>query len=189
MKRATARHLALCATFSATLCLTASCAKAQLRKTYEKQREYIEQIASTQLTTDSTATLSENGGVLRITLHDTLGTDRPALAEGGTVTLHYACQLITGSSLSATSNLMDTNHAGTAQTAKWNTGDSSRFSPVTLRVDKLLVEGLRLGLPGVRAGDECYILFTGEKGYGAKTRGNIPAGSALAYHLWIGAVE
>ena len=48
-----------------------------------------------------------------------------------------------------------------------------------------LLEGLRKGLEGVRAGEECEIMFSGKYGYGNKTFGIIPATSALLYKIWV----
>ena len=48
-----------------------------------------------------------------------------------------------------------------------------------------MLEGLRDGLVGVRAGEECEILFTAKYGYGNRTFGIIPANSALLYRIWV----
>ena len=48
-----------------------------------------------------------------------------------------------------------------------------------------MLEGLRDGLVGVRAGEECEILFTAKYGYGNKTFGIIPVNSALLYKIWV----
>ena len=48
-----------------------------------------------------------------------------------------------------------------------------------------LLDGLRKGLMGVRAGEECEILFTGKYGFGNDTFGMIPAKSALLYKIWV----
>lgn len=52
-----------------------------------------------------------------------------------------------------------------------------------------MIEGLRNGLEGVRAGEECYIVFSGKYGYGNKVHGNIPVNSALLYHIRVLSVE
>jgi FKBP-type peptidyl-prolyl cis-trans isomerase len=52
-----------------------------------------------------------------------------------------------------------------------------------------LVDGLRRGLPGVKAGDECYILFSGKYGFGDRILGTIPANAALAYHIWVQSIS
>jgi FKBP-type peptidyl-prolyl cis-trans isomerase len=51
--------------------------------------------------------------------------------------------------------------------------------------DSELIEGLRNGLMGVKAGEECEILFSGKYGFGNKTFGMIPAKSALLYKIWV----
>ena len=52
-----------------------------------------------------------------------------------------------------------------------------------------MLEGLRDGLVGVRAGEECEILFTAKYGYGNKTFGIIPVNSALLYKISVVAVS
>ena len=47
------------------------------------------------------------------------------------------------------------------------------------------VKGLKYGLEGVKAGQECYILFSGKYGFGKRELGTIPANSALVYRIWV----
>ena len=85
----------------------------------------------------------------------------------------------------STSNLIETNIIEIARQARWDLTDTTIFQPSTFRLDNNLVEGLRLGLHGVQPQDECYILFTGEYGYGNKENGTIPAKSALVYYILV----
>ena len=48
-----------------------------------------------------------------------------------------------------------------------------------------MLDGLKNGLIGVQAGEECEILFTAKYGYGNRTFGIIPANSALLYKIWV----
>ena len=48
-----------------------------------------------------------------------------------------------------------------------------------------MLEGLRNGLLGVKAGEECEILFSGKYAFGKKPFGIIPANSALAFKIKI----
>ena len=48
-----------------------------------------------------------------------------------------------------------------------------------------LVDGLKRGLEGVKAGEECLILIPGKYGFGKRKIGTIPANSALAYYVWV----
>jgi FKBP-type peptidyl-prolyl cis-trans isomerase len=42
-----------------------------------------------------------------------------------------------------------------------------------------------MGLEGVKAGEECEIIFSGKYGFGNKAFGMIPAKSALLYKIWV----
>jgi len=166
------------------LALAAACSKQSLQSTYDKQAGYIEGFVSVQMKQDPLATLTKNGSVYRLTLHDTLDADRDSLLPGGKVSLVYGCFTLTGSSVSL-SNLVSTNWKGLARAAGWELTDTTRFKLDTLVLDGSLVEGLAAGLEGVQPWDEGYILFTGKYGFGKSERGTIPARSALAYYYLI----
>jgi FKBP-type peptidyl-prolyl cis-trans isomerase len=75
-------------------------------------------------------------------------------------------------------------------TNTWAVSDSSIFKIAMVRPSEgELVDGLRRGLPGVKAGDECYILFSGKYGFGDRILGTIPANAALAYHIWVQSIS
>lgn len=171
-----------------SLVLVAACVKQSLQATYDKQTSYIDNFVATQMKTDTTATLTRNGGSYRLTLADTLDRvlgERDSLKASNRVALWYACFTLTGNSIS-TSNLIATNVRDVADMAKWELADSTNiFHLDTIRVDKNLVEGLYLGLQGVQQWDYGYILFTGQYGFGNMSRGTIPARSALAYQYII----
>ena len=165
-----------------------ACTKQSLKTTYDKQATFIENFVTAQMKADTTATLVKNGGAWRLTLKDTLDASRDSLNYGGKVTVEYACFTLTGASIS-TSNLIETNDIDLAKQAGWNLTDSTIFQPSTFRLDNSLVEGLRLGLHGVQPEDVCYVLFTGEYGYGSKENGTIPAKSALVYYFYVESIE
>lgn len=164
-----------------------ACTKQSLKTTYDKQAGFIDGFITAQMKADPTATLVRNEGAWRLTLADHKDPGDSLLA-GGQVTLEYASYTLTSSSISA-SNLIETNKKEIAEGAGWNLSDDSIFQPVTLKLDKTLVDGLRMGLYGVQPGDEGYILFTGEYAYGNKENGTIPAKSALVYHIWIESIK
>ena len=166
------------------LILMAACSKQSLQSTYDKQASYIEGFVSAQMKKDTLATLTKNGNVYRLTLHDTLDVDRDSLKPGGMVSLVYGCFTLTGNSISL-SNLVSTNWKELAQAAGWTLTDTTHFKLDTLVLDNSLVEGLAAGLEGVQQWDEGYILFTGKYGFGKYERGTIPARSALAYYYFI----
>lgn len=164
-----------------------ACNKESLQATYNKQETIIENFINAQLKSDGNATLTRTEGVYRITLHDTLDTPvrrADSLLWDGQVTLRYACYILTAASINS-SNLVATNVRSVATEAGWSLSDTAQFHPVTLTLDKTLLEGVRLGLYGVQPEDEGYILFNGKFGYGDKDQGTIPARSALAFRIWI----
>ena len=92
-----------------------------------------------------------------------------------------------GNNVSA-SNLFATNHQQTAESSNFITTDPD-YSIVEVNMAETdMLEGLRDGLVGVRAGEECEILFTAKYGYGNKTFGIIPVNSALLYKIWVAGV-
>ncbi len=188
MKRSTGVFLPLMILASAAcLTLPAACNKEELQTTYNKQETYIESFIANALKKDADATVTNTEGVYRLTQHDTL--NKPdSLLWGGRVTLRYACYVLSSSSVSS-SNLVATNVKSVATAAGWALTDTSQFHPVTLTLDKTLLEGLRLGLYGVQEEDEGYILFNGKFGFGDHIQGTIPARSALAYQIWIDSIE
>lgn len=163
------------------------CTKQSLKATYDKQAGYIDSFVQAQMKADPEATLVRNEGAWRLTLQDHKDSGDSLLA-GGQVTLEYASYILTGATISA-SNLIETNIKEVATAANWKLSDSTIFQPVTLTLDKTLVEGLRMGLHGVQPGDEAYILFTGEFAFGNKENGTIPAKSALVYHVLIESIK
>mgnify|MGYP003317339583 CR=1 FL=1 len=110
-----------------------------------------------------------------------------ALAENGTVAFYYAGYVF-GSGISS-SSLFSTNHLETAKDAGWTlTDEQDNIITVTLN-DSELTEGLKNGLVGVQAGEECQIIFSGKYGFGKKSVGTVPANSALAYRIWVTSVS
>ncbi|MDO5442790.1 MAG: FKBP-type peptidyl-prolyl cis-trans isomerase, partial [Bacteroidia bacterium] len=101
----------------------------------------------------------------------------------------YAGYDFTGGSIS-NSKLFATNSMDFALSAKWSLSDSTVFAPLTVNLaDKGVIEGLRLGLEGVKEGEECYILFSGKLAFGKEKNGTIPANSPLAFRVWVQNVE
>ena len=159
-----------------------SCIKEKLETTYNKQEDSIDKYIANNLKDDRTVTY--NGGSARLTM---IHGEGEALKPGGTVGFHYAGYIFKGS-LSA-SNLFVTNHEATATDAKWNLTDQD-FNMLEIRLDDdKLLEGVRNGLEGVKAGEECEILFNGKYGFGNSTYGIIPANSALAFKIWVVSVS
>ncbi len=172
---------------AALLLIGWGCSKQSLKATYDRQAGFIDSFVQAQMKSDPEATLVHNEEAWRLTLKDHRDPG-DSLLQGGQVTLEYASYTLTSGSISA-SNLIETNRKEIADAANWKLSDSTIFQPVTLTLDKTLVDGLRMGLHGVQPGDEAYILFTGEYAYGNKENGTIPAKSALVYHVWIESIK
>lgn len=179
------KNTAITAGLAALCIIISGCTKQSLETTYSNQEERIETYVQTLLAEtddngDPIHSAVRNGGATRVIL--TPGTG-PALSKGGTVSFYYAGYIFNGS-LSA-NNLFATNNETFAAENGWELTDADySIKKVRLTKDSLL-EGLYLGLHGVRAGEVCMILFSGEYGYGEKHVGTIPANSALAYQIWV----
>lgn len=163
-----------------------SCLKESVKTTYEKQETNIESFLASQLTSHPEYISVAKDGVEKLIITEGSGEE---LSSEGSVTLYYAGYVMTSSSISS-SNLFATNSSTVAASSSWSLSEESAFEPVTLSLgEDDLVEGLRKGLPGVKAGEECYILFSGRYGFGTKKLGTIPANSAIAYHIWVESVD
>ena len=174
--------------FKAIICIlvcvsiSCSCVKEKLNLTYNKQEESIDKYINSNLKDDRTVTY--NNGSARLTLVPGEGEE---LSPDGRIGFYYAGYTFNGNVNSA--NMFTTNHEGTATSAKWNLTDPD-YSVLELDLkDARLLEGVRNGLVGVKAGEECEILFCGKFGFGNTTFGMIPANSALAFKIWVVSVS
>ena len=166
--------------------LATGCGKNESDNAFSRQEQNIEAIVKSLTSGDTEATVDYLSGSVRVTVAHGEG---EALREGGTVSLKYAGYIISGSSLGA-GNLFVTNDKDFAESSNWTVTDSTLFKTDTFVLDgDNFVKGLRTGLAGVKAGDECYVMFSGKHGFGKHAVGAVPKNSALAYHLWIGSVS
>ena len=162
--------------------LSTSCVREKLTETYNKQEESIDKYISSTLKDGMRVTY--NNGSTRLTLKEGTGEE---LKPGGSVGFYYAGFTFKNNITAA--NMFGTNHQSTAEANKWNVTDPDyNILEVNLKDDRLL-EGLRSGLTGVKAGEECEILFCGKYGFGNTTFGIIPANSALAFKIWVVSVS
>ncbi len=165
--------------------LAVSCGKDEAASAYSQQESNIESIVQSLTGNNDDATVDYLDGSVRVTVVHGEG---EALKEGGTVTMKYAGYRVIGSSLDA-DNLFVTNDKDFAESSNWTVTDSTVFKTDTFKLnDETFVKGLKTGMVGVKAGDECVILFSGKHGFGKHTTGVVPGKSALAYHLWISSV-
>ena len=166
--------------------LSTSCVKTQLETTYTKQEDQIDKyiqskmvVANPEGGTD-TLRVVRNGGANRLVLKEGTG---EALTGNGRVSLYYAGYTFSGSISS--SNLFGTNMTTIAEEAGWKPGTVQDQPYEAELSDSEFIEGLRKGLEGVKAGEECEILFSAKYGLGNRSLGIIPAKSALAYRIWV----
>lgn len=168
----------------AALAILLSCSKENEKTLFASQETKIEQLISSLISSDtdgSAYTVSCNGSQ-RVVLSDGEG---PELTSSGTVTFQYAGYYLSSASLSS-SNLFDTNISELASSLGWDVSNTEKYELAVEKMsDKNLVKGLYNGLLGVKAGEDCYVLFSGKYGFGKQTLGIIPSNSALAYHLLI----
>ena len=172
---------------AAALAVSAACTKQQTQTTYDSQDKKIDSFIQSQLSGSKALRVQVNGGSSRLVIAE--GTGEDSLSTSGTVSFFYAAYTFSGSL--SQNNLFATNRQETAEAAGWTglTDADYAASTVTLSDSGSLMEGLRLGLEGVKEGQECYILFSGRYGFGSRPVGTIPANSALLYHIWVDSIE
>ena len=168
-----------------TLTLLASCTGQSLQQIYDAQEKKIDSFVTAQVKNGER--VEYNGGSVRIVLKEGEGDEM--LAPNGTVSFYYAGYVLSGTSVSRNS-LFATNSKDVADAAGWSLTDESIYAITTVTLDeKDLLPGLKNGLAGVKAGEECLILFSGKYGYGKKAAGTIPAKSALVYQIWVESIS
>ena len=173
--------------FAIMICILAtSCIKEQLETVYNKQEEQIDKyITSNMVVKDEdgisdTLNVVRNAGSNRLVLKEGTGEE---LTKEGYVSFYYAGYTFNGSVSS--SNLFTTNRLENAIEVGWNAEESEyTLYEINLK-DADLIPGLKYGLEGVKAGEECEILFSAKYGYGNKPLGMIPAKTALLFKIWV----
>lgn len=166
--------------------IAASCVKTQLETTYNKQEDQIDQYINKNMIVKNdeggsdTLRVVRNEGANRLVQKEG---DGEALAADGYVSFYYAGYTFSGSVSSA--NMFGTNKFDIAKAAGWQ-GEEEDYALYEISLkDSELIQGLKKGLEGVRAGEECEILFSAKYGFGNKTLGAIPAKTALLYKIWV----
>ena len=161
--------------------LLTSCVKEKLENIYNKQEDKIDQFIEKnryQKRTENGETVTDtlrviyNSGSSRLVTKEGEGEE---LKENGAIAFYYAGYIFSNGI--SNSNLFTTNHKETAVSSGW-----------TL-TDEQLLPGLKSGLAGVRAGEECQIFFSGKYGFGKKSSGIVPANSALVYKIWVESIS
>lgn len=180
-----------------TACLAAialvSCSKQNLKTEWATQEENIDSFIAS-LSTEGDPNDPEalyvhdivyNGGSSRVILREGSG---DGLSDGGTVSFYYTGYVFTGSL--DPDNMFATNHQQTAEENGWSVTDADySIKTVTFGSNDGLLTGLQNGLSGVRTGEICYILFSGQYGFGKRQVGAVPANSALLYEIRVESVS
>ena len=167
-----------------TFILATSCVKEQLETVYNKQEEQIDKyIDKAMLTTDElgnpdTLRVVRNGGSNRLVRKEGVGEE---LAKDGYVSFYYAGYTFNGSVSS--SNMFSTNRLESAIEVGWSAEESEYTLYEIGLKDADLIPGLKYGLEGVKAGEECEIVFSAKYGFGNKPLGMIPQHSSRL--LWL----
>ena len=130
--------------------------------------------------TDSLRVVYNGGATRLVRLEEGNG---PELSADGNIAFYYAGYTFNGSIDKR--NLFVTNHQATAESSNFSLTDPD-YSLYEINLGETeLIEGLRDGLIGVRAGEQCDILFSGKYAFGNSVFGTIPANSALAFQIWV----
>lgn len=196
--------------------LLSSCMKESTKTLYARQETNIETLVAAQQKANENYTVTTRDGSTRLTLAVGEGDE---LTDDKIISFYYAGYVLSGSSLPAASALFATNSEEVATAAKWDltkadetgadvSGDASadasedaaaeevveepdpRYEILTVRLSEArFIEGLHNGLLGVKGGEECWIFFSGQHGFGDRKIGMIPANSAIAYHIWVHSVQ
>lgn len=164
------------------LVMVFACSKEEVKLRYSRQEQNIESFVNSTLKSVDTAYVVYNKGVTRLVVVPGEG---DSLSVNGTVSFRYAGYVLSGTSVNA-SNMFATNSEEVAKGSGWTLSDDSVFEVKTVKLsDSDFIKGLKYGLEGVKAGQECYILFSGKYGFGKRELGTIPANSALVYRIWV----
>ncbi len=159
--------------------LLSACVKEKLETIYSRQETQIDAyLTKNSVVGEDTLDIVYNNGSARLIKTEGYG---EGLKANGAISFFYAGYVFT----SNPSTLFDTNHEETAQKAGFNVTDPEyELLEIDMRDDRLL-EGVRNGLMGVKAGEECEILFSGKYAFGNEVFGIIPANSALLFKIWV----
>ena len=159
--------------------LSSACVKEKLETIYSRQETQIDAyLTKNSVVGEDTLDIVYNNGSARLIKIEGHGEE---LTENGVILFYYAGYVFT----SSPSILFDTNHEETATNERFDVTDPD-FELLEIDMkDSRLLEGVRNGLIGVKAGEECEILFNGKYGFGNEVFGIIPANSALLYKIWV----
>jgi len=172
--------------FAIACLLALSCQKEEEDLTFNAQEKRISTFMTTQMESDTSFRATYKNGTARLTVKEGSG---DSLKVSGTVSFYYAGYIFSSTTVSS-SNLFATNNKTVADGVDWNLSDSTAYNILTINLNgSELLDGLKRALPGVKGGEECYVLFSGKYAYRKRKVGTIPANSALVYHIWVGSIN
>ena len=162
------KYLILC--FAALLVVC--CDKEDRKNTYASQEALIDSYVSS-LSSDYTVVY--NGGVVRVTLEEGAGAEA---VNGDSLYFHYSGYVFSRGK----GALFATNDKEVAEETGFIT-DGKAFG---VRLGhSAMVEGLKKGLEGVKAGERCYIIFSARYGYGNQIMNTLPKLTPLLFEMKI----
>ena len=160
------KYLILCIAALLAVC----CDKEDRKNTYANQEASIDSYVSS-LTSDYTVVY--NGGVVRVILEE--GSSEAA-KSGDSLYFHYSGYVFSRGK----GSLFATNDKEVAEEYGFVT-DGKAFG---VRLGhSAMVEGLKKGLEGVKAGEHCYIIFSARYGYGNQIMNTLPKLTPLLFEM------
>lgn len=155
-----------------------SCQKQEQEISVASQEKSIESFVNSQ----TSSRIAFNGGVNRVVLEEGAG---DTLALGDSLILEYAAYIFN----SGKGSVFATNIPEIAALAGIDISNSG-MEDYGIELGKTtLLNGVELGLRGVKSGEHCYIVFSSRFGYGNKIVGIVPKYSPLIFEVWIKEVK
>jgi len=156
--------------------LCSSCAKQDREILVAQQIKDIESFA--QSAANASRRLVINSGSTRLVISEGAG---DTLAVGDSVTFDYAGYIFQ----SGLGTLFDTNVESISEVLGVNIYNRGFDCGDCVLGRGKLIKGLDLGLIGAKKGEQAYIVFPADLGFGNSDIGLVPKMSALIYEVWI----
>jgi len=154
--------------------IVTSCSKQDEEYNITQQESMIDNFVKA----NSTKRVVVNNKASRIVLTEGVG---ESAAEGDSIFIEYAGYIFNGSK----GNIFDTNVKTIAKQFELDT-TIRNFNQLKYAIGSDdLIPGLKNGLYGAKKGEQCYIVFSSESGFGKKPISNIPKLTPLIFEIWI----
>ena len=155
-----------------------SCQKQEQEISVASQEKSIESFVNSQ----TSSRVALNGGVYRVLLDEGAG---DTLALGDSLILEYAAYIFN----SGKGPVFATNIPEIAALAGIDISNSGMENFGIEYGKTTLLDGVELGLRGVKRGEHSYIIFSSRFGYSNKIVGIVPKYSPLIFEIWIKEVK